>query len=295
MNLHFRYTILLLAIVLLISCTREKQPDNRLTNVFCDLVREGHFVAYTDTLGSSVDTTYPFNYNNVFIFNYQLTEKKTEEFPWVNIECYLPEGVAWHELDSLKISYTSTAPMAIKLSQTNLLESGESYSFLLPVTKAEKLIVIPVSRFKLPNWARDKSIALNLSNIRSIGFVPEVDDKLQQHKGSFKVSKLVAYGISSKRVFIEQLPPIIFNSINKNKIYFTTKDTGAYEIEISDTNMRKIISMRSKCLTAGQQEVFLEKELKVGVYIINISNKMHSLRIQKNISRIPALYIDKRI
>lgn len=257
-----------------------------------NLLTSGRFVGYTDSFGSQIDISKPFVENGVLTIDYKLAKLEGENYPWIDVECYLDDDISWSSLDSVQITYKSSSLMSVVLAQMDLLDKGESYKYDVAKASDWTTVIIRTSELKQPDWSASKHVALDMSQIKSIGFLPQFDEEYPD-SGHFEVKEIIAYGMSEDHRK-SNIEPIILNGINDNRLYYTVMEPGNYSLEIADSTDKVLLHTKSLVKFAGLNELYITKSLNTGNYKVRITSEHHKIEVDCDVSNVTAVYKDER-
>lgn len=117
---------------------------------------------------------------------------------YLEVAANMPGGIAATGMSDIKITYRSTVPLNMMLAQSNLADSGTSYSYSLDAAASDRTVCIPVGEFIQPSYANGSGIApLDLSKVSAIAFSPDASNYVAAVSGTFNVSELVVYGVAA--------------------------------------------------------------------------------------------------
>lgn len=133
-----------------------------------------------DEFGSSYDTSTAILNDSLKKVKFTLT-KKTEGDKWPYIELISIIGGNLEDKSSMKLTYSCSKPLIIKLSQSDFNTKGNEtyshYQFKVPASDTLNTILLNFSDFKQPDWTPEisKSIPMKLENVDAVYFTPAVD------------------------------------------------------------------------------------------------------------------------
>lgn len=138
------------------------------------------WVAAHDEFGSSYDTANAILSDSLKKIHYTLI-KKTEgdKWPYIELICLLSGNLK--DKETMKIAYSCSAPLIIKLSQSDFNNKGNEtyshYQYTVPASDTIRTSTLKFSDFKQPEWTPEesKSISLKLENVDAVYFTPAVD------------------------------------------------------------------------------------------------------------------------
>lgn len=298
MNYILKNSIVFVCLVFFIgflstNCSRFSHAEQITSVDSIDLILDGRFVGYKDQLGSEIDISKPFVVNGILGVNYKLIPVLNNTYPWIDIQCFLDDEISWRTLDSIKLTYKSTGDVSVSLTQSVLLRTGESYRKVLkPFVKWHTVFLKPQD-FAQPDWSENKEIDLDLNQVKSLGISPNHDDDSLGVSGFYEVKELIGYGLS-KQIKKALISPIILNSINNNKLYYTVIESGDYLIQIKDQSNKVIMHVRTLVNIAGLNELFITKPISNGIYSVSITSAHHKIDVKCDVSDVLAIYKDGR-
>lgn len=267
------------------------EPNTNPCQDTSNLIVNGYPFTFTDSIGSSVDTTGQSTADkNIISITYNIAQlKDTTNWPWVQLNVYLPDETPWKNLCGFQITYKADHSLDIKLDQPVLLNYGESYQKDLPATTQWSTVMIGLKDFKQPEWSTHKNIPLDLKNIIGLGFSPDVETTKGPKKGTFKIKEITAFGINTN-IKDTLNADIIFYSISDNKIYLSVKKDGKYSIDVFSSNGTLVTSLKDKMMQKGYNDVTLKESIPNGIYHIKISNDKTSIKKLGVVGSIPAYF-----
>lgn len=133
-----------------------------------------------DEFGSSYDTINAILSDTLKQVHFKLN-KKTDKDKWPYIELISKIGNNLEGKKIIKLKYTCSKPLILKLSQSDFNDKGNKtyshYQYTVDKTSEFKEVTLNLSDFKQPDWTPDisKSIPLKLENVDAVYFTPDVD------------------------------------------------------------------------------------------------------------------------
>lgn len=264
---------ILCCLLVVTGCNDAEKPKHqkeRKSKGALDLLKHGEFVGYVDSLGSFISSQ-PIQRYNMITVGYMITRvTDTINWPWVDIECFIDEGLPWQNLAAVEVEYKSSDPLSVVLAQPVLLDLGESYRFVLPTTQTWKTIHIPIDSFKQPFWSAHRDIALNLQELRSIGLQPEINTEDGAKAGRFEIKKFIVHGLSWKDLNEKKTPKIVFYHLKEGSVYVSVQKAGTYSIDLFNTQNQLVHRVSNIKLQKDYNAIPLGRTLKSGSYKICI-------------------------
>lgn len=133
-----------------------------------------------DEFGSSYDTAKAILSDSLKKVSYTLTKKNTED-KWPYIELISIVGGNLQGKKELKLKYSCSTPLIIKLSQSDFNDKGNKtyshYQYTVPASDTLLYISTKISEYAQPDWAPEesKNIPLKLENVDAVYFTPNID------------------------------------------------------------------------------------------------------------------------
>ncbi len=198
MNRMIVYTIAAVSIILLSTMCNKNQKDSNTekktdATTEATMAREMVFdssqnlvskakewVPAHDEFGSSYDTSKLILSDSLKKIHYTLI-KKTEGDKWPYIELICVIGGNLNGKMAMKLSYSCSKPLIIKLSQSDFNNKGNEtyshYQYTVPASDSLNTVMLLLSEFKQPEWTPEesKTIPLKLENVDAVYFTPEID------------------------------------------------------------------------------------------------------------------------
>lgn len=182
--------LLLTTALLLASCGKEKKKEADAHSSASkkkveykageNLVASAkEWVAAHDEIGSSYDTASAVLNDSLKKVNYTLVKKEGDEWPYVELISIVGGNLQGKK--GLKITYSCSTPLKIKLSQNDFNDKGNStyshYEYTAPASDTLTTVTTQFSEYKQPDWTPEvsKAIPLKLENVYALYFTPAVD------------------------------------------------------------------------------------------------------------------------
>jgi hypothetical protein len=238
----------------------------------------GSWSAQVDVLGSKVNSFTQLGPVNA---NFTQTPKTGTNWPWLALVKNV--GQALTEMTYLKVTYSSNLPIQIALPQAPLSASGENYVTTIEASNTLKTVLIPISAFAKPSWSTS-TIALDLSKITSINFIPVVANVNAGGNAVIEINSLVLYksGLSTDVVDIQIENKLNVVKVIDSGIIVNFPQTGDYQIQL--------FNMDGNVL-ANIQENFANGHQLINFSTLNLSGKMLIIKITDNKSIFEAFKI----
>lgn len=229
----------------------------------------GTWSASVDQLGSKVSS---FSQTGPIDANFAQTAKTGANWPWIALTKNV--GKALTDMTYIKVTYKSNFPVQIALPQTPLSATGENYNTLLNASNAFTTVLIPISAFAKPSWSTS-TVALDLSKITSLNFIPIVSDPAVGGTASIEITSLVLYksGVISA----------ITESTIENKIQLIGITDSGFFVQLPTTDLYQIqlLNIEGKELANFQQSLNLGNQF-INFEPLNLSGKMLILKVTDN-------------
>lgn len=198
MNRMIIYTIAAVSIILLSAMCNKNQKDNnneKKTDATTEatMPREMNFdstqnlvakakewIPAHDEFGSSYDTSNAILSDSLKKIHYKLV-KKSEGDKWPYIELISIIGGNLNDKKAMKLRYSCSTQLIIKLSQSDFNNKGNEtyshYQYTVPASDSLNTVLLLFSEFKQPEWTPEesKTIPLKLENVDAVYFTPSVD------------------------------------------------------------------------------------------------------------------------
>jgi lysophospholipase L1-like esterase len=241
------------------------------------LGNNGSWSAQVDQLGSKTNT---FTQTGPINADFTQAAKTGANWPWIAL---VKNTIALTEMTYIKVTYKSNLPVQIALPQAPLSSTGENYLTNIPASNTLTTVLIPITAFAKPSWSTS-TIALDLSKITAINFIPVISDVNAGENAIIEISSLVLY----KSKAITNLED---NDFKNNITIVNTSDSGitfnipvdgTYQIHLSSADGKELAHI-SKPLTKGNQTiVFDHLHLNDKLIIIKIMDNNGIFQIFKN-------------
>lgn len=285
------FTTFLASRIIASPFSNDGEPSTSNCQDTSDLITNGYPFLFTDSIGSAIDTSVQ-ALSDSHVINVSFTLAKmtdTLNWPWIQLNVYLPDETPWKSLCGFRIVYKSDYSLDMKLDQPVLLNYGESYQKELPATNQWSTLTIGLKDFKQPEWSTHKNIPLDLKNIIGLGFSPDAETTKGPKKGTFRIKEITAYGINVNQKDTLNAD-IIFYSITDNRIFLSVKKEGKYNIEVFSSNGTLVTSLKDKMLIKGYNDITMKDTIQNGIYHIKISNDKTSIKKLGVVGNIPAYF-----
>lgn len=195
MNRMIIYTIAACSIILLgTMCNKNQSKDVSTEETSKSIVAKfdstsnlvktaKEWIPAHDEFGSSYDTNNAILSDTLKKIHYKLVKKpEGNKWPYIELICKI-EGNLKNK-KGIKINYTCSAPLVIKLSQSDFNDKGNKtyshFQFIVPASDTLNLKTLTFSEFTQPDWTPEesKSIPLKLENVDAIYFTPDIDGEI---------------------------------------------------------------------------------------------------------------------
>lgn len=198
MNRMIVYSVAACSIILLSTMCDKNQSKNELSektestigtaksvesvfNSESNLVKSAkEWIPAHDEFGSSYDTANAILSDTLKKIHYKLIKKpEGNQWPYIELICKLEGSLI--DKKSIKINYTCSTPLIIKLSQSDFNDKGNKtyshFQYIVPASDTLTTKIVNISEFTQPDWTPEasKSIPLKLVNVDAIYFTPDVD------------------------------------------------------------------------------------------------------------------------
>lgn len=142
--------------------------------------------------------------------------------------------------------------------------------------------MIPITAFAKPSWSTS-TVALDLSKITSINFIPLVSDPTIGGTANLEITSLVLYKTALVSSVIENDTQhhIQLISISDSGLLIQIPSTGEYQVQLLRIDGKELMNIH-QTLYQGQQMIYFDKlPLNDQLVLFHISNNHDLLEVFK--------------
>jgi uncharacterized repeat protein (TIGR02543 family) len=153
-----------------------------------DMLASGAWESFKDSFGSTITMT---KSTTSVSANWAMVKNPTNDYSYVGIDGSAANG-SFAGLTTIVLTYTSSKPLLISLTDPALTETGDDYQHSLPAATTASTVTLTTTDFAQPSGPTVTS-PLKLDSIVSIAFSPDYD-ATTAGSGTFSITQLKVNG-----------------------------------------------------------------------------------------------------
>jgi len=154
-----------------------------------DMLTSGAWESFKDAFGSTITMT---KTASSVTTNWTMVKNPTNDYSYVGIDASAADG-SFAGLTTIVVTYTSSIPLLVSLTDPALTETGDDFQYSLPAATTASTVTIMTTDFAQPSDPTVKG-TLRLDSIESIAFAPDYDASLGAGSGSYVITQLKVNG-----------------------------------------------------------------------------------------------------
>jgi uncharacterized repeat protein (TIGR02543 family) len=154
-----------------------------------DLLANGLWESFKDSFGSTVTMT---KSSTSVATTWTMVKNPANDWSYIGIDSYAADG-SFAGLTSIVLTYTSSKPLIISLTDPLLTSNGDDYMKSLPAATTASTVTLTTADFAQPSDPTTKS-PLRLDSVISIAFSPDYDATSAAGSGNFTITQLKVNG-----------------------------------------------------------------------------------------------------
>jgi hypothetical protein len=207
-----------------------------------DMIANGLWESYKDSFGSTITMT---KSTTSVAANWNMVKNPANDWSYVGIDGSAADG-SFAGLTSIIVTYTSTKPLLISLTDPLLSGTGDDYQYSLPAATTASTVTLATTDFAQPADPTTKSV-LRLDSIISIAFAPDVDVDAAAASGIYTITQLKVTGTTLSATKTKKRIPQVASQSNIPLIRATA--SGLEIGNLHDTRLVTVYNAVGQALT----------------------------------------------